>query len=516
MVKAKLLMNLSELDFINKKLEKIFFLENKNLFEKGCFDEDFINKKTRFLSIPYNFIFLNYITKKEKNSLFHNGLDMTVNCIRTDGYCDEWYLNERSYCATSYFGMLLTDLILKKPELNNKYHQTILTLFTAIKNQFNLDVLNQNLAKIIFLENLNIIFIDIKIKKEIQKIIIKDLDKIKKYFLQKNSYEYGAIDLGYLSVSLMIITNHIIRNSSNSEKYDFLIETFILIYRNLTSDFNIFSPYIFSRSSRIFLISGFYYAYLLGKIRINEYENIKNHFFKTFDKFIERKELKYLSFFFSTDLRILSELIDFKASKRNDNNLIGNFNNLGLNIYKSKNFSVLNYYVNPHLLAIVNQSNCKYSFDFNLKNKDNELIPNKLIRIKKINNKLIIISKYSKKEDIKKYYKYINLISLLSYLKFFSKILSSISKYIVIKKKNVQESIIFKMIKIDNEKKIRINNRIYSKKKIIIKNSYNNGYFSPTSFISKEEILEKLILDQVLYKHNEFFCCKLSYDIIND
>ena len=74
-----------------------------------------------------------------------------------DGSYDEWYKYERSFCTSSYTSFLISNLLLENDKLDsNLKGKLIFSLeqsFYFLKNKFNKNILNQNLAKLIFLQN---------------------------------------------------------------------------------------------------------------------------------------------------------------------------------------------------------------------------------------------------------------------------------------------------------------------------------------------------------------------------
>ena len=233
---------------------------------------------------------------------------------RKDGFYDEWYKNERSFCATAFAGMFLTEKLINN-DFMNKFDEEITLnikkIYSSIKDKHNKWILNQNFAKLLFLNNLLILSKKYPLKfninsEEINTNIIK-LDRIiKSDFIDKFRFEYGGIDLGYLSISLKILVKINIINNGN---YLNLIDLFIQIFRKYTSDFYYFPNYIFSRSSRIFLISGFYYSYTKKLITKDEYQRIYLFYKHNINNFFVREEFKYLSFFFIPDLYFFNNLI---------------------------------------------------------------------------------------------------------------------------------------------------------------------------------------------------------------
>ena len=197
----------------------------------------------------------------------------------------------------------------------NELFKSIEKSFHFLKGKYNHDILNQNLAKLAFLQNYYFLK---KKSKHIQLEFDQHLQKINRTILSTDHYEYGGIDLGYLTISIMLLFDILKKN--RSKKVQFLFLTLIEYARNLTYGFNFFPNYIFSRSSRIFLISGFYFAYRQNIINKREFSNIFYFYKKNFKKFCLRKDLRYLSFFFSSD-HIILHLYDHKKIIRNKQNL---------------------------------------------------------------------------------------------------------------------------------------------------------------------------------------------------
>ena len=342
------------LEYVHKEIKKnLKFINNKFLkFKKkielndGSCDIDYIEKKKNFSSPPFQYHSINYY--KFKNSLKLKSNEVSKKKIKyllrlqnKDGSFDEWYKNERSYCTSSYSSFLISNFILnnKIEDLNfkNELFKSIEKSFHFLKGKYNHDILNQNLAKLAFLQNYYFLK---KKSKHIQLEFDQHLQKINRTILSTDHYEYGGIDLGYLTISIMLLFDILKKN--RSKKVQFLFLTLIEYARDLTYGFNFFPNYIFSRSSRIFLISGFYFAYRQNIINKREFSNIFDFYKKNFKKFCLRKDLRYLSFFFSSD-HIILHLYDHKKIIRNKTKFkksrnIGliylNANNKKLFIYK--------------------------------------------------------------------------------------------------------------------------------------------------------------------------------------
>ena len=94
--------------------------------------------------------------------------------------------------------------------------------------------------------------------------------------LHPDTYEYDGIDLGYLSVNLMILSDLLTIKFNNTLYKIFSIQ--LQQYSHLTNKFSDFSNYIFSRSSRLLMISGFVFALKKKLISQNSFTNIiKNY-----------------------------------------------------------------------------------------------------------------------------------------------------------------------------------------------------------------------------------------------
>ena len=106
--------------------------------------------------------------------------------------------------------------------------------------------LNQELAKFAFQFYL------------LKKYNKKSLQLLLKRTLHPDTYEYDGIDLGYLSVNLMILSDLLTIKFNNTLYKIFSIQ--LQQYSHLTNKFSDFSNYIFSRSSRLLMISGFVFA----------------------------------------------------------------------------------------------------------------------------------------------------------------------------------------------------------------------------------------------------------------
>ena len=143
------------------------------------------------------------------------------------------------------------------------------------------------------------------------------IQSIKKQILAKTleyeNYEYEGLDLGYLSVNLMIISDILLKRFDT-----FLYKIFkkqLNLYSQLSENFEKYPNYIFSRSSRLHLFSGFYYAYKKGLIKDYQIKKIYSQYVKVLNLFKKKKNLKYLSFFYLSDFVVISEINKINSIK---------------------------------------------------------------------------------------------------------------------------------------------------------------------------------------------------------
>ena len=130
----------------------------------------------------------------------------------------------------------------------NELFKSIEKSFHFLKGKYNHDILNQNLAKLAFLQNYYFLK---KKSKHIQLEFDQHLQKINRTILSTDHYEYGGIDLGYLTISIMLLFDILKKN--RSKKVQFLFLTLIEYARDLTYGFNFFPNYIFLDHQEYFL-----------------------------------------------------------------------------------------------------------------------------------------------------------------------------------------------------------------------------------------------------------------------
>ena len=126
------------------------------------------------------------------------------------------------------------------------------------------------------------------------KNIIKNLYNYCKKTLHPDTYDIMH-DLSYLSVNLMILSDLLTIKFNNTLYKIFSIQ--LQQYSHLTNKFSDFSNYIFSRSSRLLMISGFVFALKKKLISQNSFTNIIKKYNKILNIYILRKDKKYLSFY---------------------------------------------------------------------------------------------------------------------------------------------------------------------------------------------------------------------------
>jgi hypothetical protein len=483
-----------KLNLIHKKIN-YFRIKNKNF--KGCLDKDYLNKKNNFSSPPFQYFSLNYLNfnHKLKTNVHNNIIEevkFLINLQNKDGSYDEWYKNERSFCTSSYTSFLISNLLLNNLEIRSDLKMDLLNSldksFYFLKEKINKNILNQNLAKLAFLQNY------CEIKKERKNIFIKKelkaySDKLYSFVMKSYEYEYEGVDLGYLTVSLMLSAE--ILKRKNSKKMMEIFVRLLHVSKKLTLDFKYFPNYIFSRSSRIFLISGFFYAFKQNMINKNDFKRILNFYDKNFKIIYELNNIKYLSFFYSTDQTL--SLLD-KSKKVYKKNLIGKLNNTDLDFFSlgKKNRNIFFYKKNPNLIAFNLRDRIHIHMCDNIIFKGNKYIPTILKNFSISKKKIIITQKFSKISKLKKTaFKYIKIISIISKIRIFNKLIDYLGKYfLIIKKKEIKDFKKFRTIYFYGNK-IRLKDVIISSNiDYSITSSNEVHYFSPTSFLLKNEIMK--------------------------
>ena len=200
------------------------------------------------------------------------------------------------------------------------------------------------------------------------------LNQLFKNSLNPDTYEYDGIDLGYLSVNLMIISD-LLCHKFNTK----LLKIFskqLHQYSQITNNFKDFANYIFSRSSRLIMISGFIFAYKNRMISKNSFTNIIQNYEKVLNRYILRKDKKYLSFFYSADFSISTNIVSLK--RQNNYKVIDdgkNYSKFYIS-HKIKKKNILLYLKNANIFAVKDRE-IKYFFDRNINYNNYKLVPKK-------------------------------------------------------------------------------------------------------------------------------------------
>tara|TARA_X000000950_G_scaffold284890_1_gene389115 strand:- start:32 stop:1024 length:993 start_codon:yes stop_codon:yes gene_type:complete len=302
-------------------------------------------------------------------------------------------------------------------------------------------------------------------------------------------YEYNGIDLGYLTVSLMLCAE--VLKKKNSKKMREIFLRLLKVSEKLTLNFRYFPNYIFSRSSRIFLISGFYYAFTQKMMSENDFKKILNFYDKNFQTCYALNDLKYLCFFYSTD-QIL--LFFNKSKKIFEKKQIKKINGIDLGFYsfKMKKKNIFFYKNNPNLIAFTNNNRIQIYLCDSLVFKGSQYSPSILKNIHIHGKKIFIKQNFTKVPNLKKTaFKYLRIISFLSQIKIFNKLIDYLGKYfLIIKKKEIKDFKKFRTIYL-NENKIQFKDIIISSNNNYSMTPSNEvHYFSPTSFLLKNEIMK--------------------------
>ena len=483
-----------KLNLIHKKINQ-FRIKNKNF--KGCLDKDYLDKKNNFSSPPFQYFSLNYLNfnyKLKTNVLndINEEVKFLINLQNKDGSYDEWYKNERSFCTSSYTSFLISNLLLNSSKIGSNLKMDMLNSldksFFFLKEKINKNILNQNLAKLVFLQNY------CEIKKESKNIFIKKefkaySEKLHSFVMKSYEYEYKGVDLGYLTVSLMLSAE--ILKKKNSKKMMEIFARLLNVSKKLTLNFKYFPNYIFSRSSRIFLISGFFYAFKQNMLNKNDFKRILNFYDKNFKIIYELDDIKYLSFFYSTDQTLL--LLD-KSKKVSKKKLIGKLDNTDLDFFSlgKKNRNIFFYKKNPNLIAFNFRNKIQIHLCDNLIFKGNKYIPSILKNFSISKKKIFITQKFSKISKLKKIaFKHIKIISFISKIRIFNQLIDYLGKYfLIIKKNKIKDFKKFRTIYFYGNK-IRLKDVIISSNNdYSITSSNEVHYFSPTSFLLKNEVMK--------------------------
>lgn len=457
-------------------------------FKNPTPDKLFFKEKKNFLSSPYNFFYINTLLLKKNITLkipseqIIKGINFLLYNQNSNGSFDEWYIKEDSFCATSYTGYLLSKIKNDSKPLSSKINKTLKKIDFFLKKKNNFNNFNQELARFAFYSN----FRNQNKKRYKKKILNKTLEF--------DNYEYDGIDLGYLSVNLMILSDILM------DKFDKIIfRSFINqleLYSNLSDNFQNFSNYIFSRSSRLILFSGFLYAYKKGLIRKSDIKKIYDAYVKTLNLFIKINDKKYLSFFYSSDFAVISKVNKKKINKQISLNKlkkkpIKNFVSFTLNKKK-----IHIYLRNANLFSIKYRNINKYYFDYNINYFNSTLVPklNQKIVCKK--NYIFMKNSFVKIGNFKKYLNYFeNFLILNKFIKL-GKIIKILGQYFFIKPRKFNNLVCYKKIYVTNGK-IKVKeiiishlNKFVVKKNMLLADNKQN-YFSPTSFILNNEVGNK-------------------------
>jgi len=491
---------------IIKEIKKTIQLFN---FKKKTIDIKFLKKKNNFFSSPHNFFYINCAILKQLNILkiddkFTNGgIKFLIDNQNKNGSFDEWYANENSFCASAYTGYYLSNLINKKIKINFKKDIIICLekLNKYLNNKSNFTNLNQELAKFAFQSKLQ------------KKYNSKYLNLIFKKTLEYENFEYGGLDLGYLSVNLMILSD-LLTNRFNNKIFN-IFRHQLNIYSTITDNFKNFPNYIFSRSSRIIMLSGFLYAYKKGLISNLNFKNIYKNYILSLKNYRNNKDKKYLSFFFSGDFANIIRVHEVKFEK---NNFIKKTNNIPR--YKSfiinKDRSISFYLDNSNIFALNFKKNTKYFFDTNLNYLNAKYIPKINKRFNFLGKTIFSKNLFVKVNNFNFLKKNLGLVTYLSKYIALGNFIKSLGKNLLIKHKTVKNIASYKKIRFD-KRKLYVEETIIFKKRFIQKfTSLSQDklqfYFSPTSFINKKELGVVLDYKIKFYVKRKYYIYKINYE----
>ncbi len=489
-----------------KEIKKTMKLFN---FKKKTIDIKYLKKENNFFSSPHNFFFINgAILKKLKileidDKFINSGIKFLIDHQNINGSFDEWYANENSFCASAYSGYYLSNLISEKININFKKDILICLkkLNKYLDNKSNFTNFNQELAKFGFQS---------KLKKRYDS---KYLNLILKKTVEHENFEYGGIDLGYLSVNLMIISD-LLTNRFNNKLFN-VFKNQLEIYSKITNNFENFPNYIFSRSSRIVMLSGFLYAYKKGLISKLEFENIYQNYIRSLKNYIKKKDKKYLSFFFSGDFVNIMSVSEIKYEKYNFKkkiNTIPRYKSFIINKNKSLNF----YLANSNILALNSKNNTKYFFDTNLNYLNKKYIPKINERFDFYGKKIFSKNLFIEVKNFNFLKKNLNLVTYISKYIGIGNFIKSLGKKLLINHKIVKNMASYKKISF-HAKKIYIQETIIVKKNFIPKLislslDKEHFYFSPTSFINKKDLGVFLNYKIKVYNKMKYSIYKINYE----
>ncbi len=509
-------------NYFKKNLKLIDKIAKKK-FSQGSFDIEYNKGKKFFVSPPYQYYSLNFFEEiyKDRNNYIAGNINMIIDNLlkfqNKDGSFDEWYRFERSFCSTSYTSFILSEFLINNKkkithETFDKIYNSLLRSFEFLKKKQNKLILNQNFAKLSFLQNLNKI-IELKNKTVVKKEIFHFEKYIKNKIFNSYDYEYGGIDLGYLTITISLAAKIYTESPTNLNLNN--LRHLVLVFKKVTFGFNSISNFIFARSSRVILISGFYISLKLGLITQKEFQNIFDEYKKSIDFFLQDNDFRYLSFFYSTDIYLI-----YKTNKT----LIKKPKNIPKNKIKI-NFKEIIKLTNKNLKLTLYKKNCNF-FEFESKNikkivfsdtlKINKsvFVPIILEKISFDDKFVYITSSFSKVNFLKeKVFNYINLLSYFSYIKLINNFIIYFSKYFLITRKKVKKNIKHykKLTLCDN--KLKVSETIISiYENLNFSKTMDCHYFSPTSFIKKKEIAKYSHFKKYTFKKMGKFIFKRNYE----
>lgn len=169
---------------------------------------------------PENILF----NKKWTLNLIKAIIDYSLKIQNKDGSFNEVYPYERSFCASSFFTVALTETLLSLSELkNNKIISCLIKTGDWLNANQNENVVNQQIAATLALFNISALTdlkeYNVTAKKRYKKIIS---DFNKKGFFN----EYDGLDIGYTSISLGLLKLMIQRKYIQEEKcFNSMLET---------------------------------------------------------------------------------------------------------------------------------------------------------------------------------------------------------------------------------------------------------------------------------------------------
>lgn len=141
-----------------KNIDKII-LDTYELFnfKNPTLDKLFFKKKKTFLSSPYNFFYINALLLTENINLkipreqIIRGIDYLLFNQNKNGSFDEWYINEDSFCATSYAGYLLSKIKNDTQPFKNNINKALEKINLFLKKKIIFIILIKNLLDLPFI-----------------------------------------------------------------------------------------------------------------------------------------------------------------------------------------------------------------------------------------------------------------------------------------------------------------------------------------------------------------------------